>query len=332
MCTIGRNLFFLHIKILHIPFYVHPSPPATGAAAIVDQRRRIAKHGGRDIMKKALGIVGLFAAFTAMPAAAQSISLHGFADVSFKNDYVTPRGLAVTTEGDTVQALDGLVLDVPLDPKGVVTDVSFVGGTWTDWNPGYDSAHNKEGFNEFDWFVSANAKIYKDWKVGAQYGEFISPQQAFVTEKNFEFSLAFDDSPYMKEVNFQPYVKLFYAAAGGSTVVVGKAGGTFDVEVGASPNLDLHRYNVPLILSAPTWVTLGPSSFWGGGGNVGVFSTGLKATYPLPLPGAAGHWSIYGSYQYYDLINGRLVLAEDLLNGKADRNVNVFSVGLGLGF
>jgi hypothetical protein len=266
-------------------------------------------------------------------AAAQSASLHGFADVSFKNDYITPRGLAVTEQGQTIQALDGLVLDVPLDPKSIIPDVSFVAGTWSDWNPDYDPARNKESFNEFDWFIGGNAKIGQDFKAGVQYVEFISPQKAFVTEKNLEFSLYFDDSHYLKTITLQPYAKLFYAMSGGSTVVVGKAGGTFDVELGAVPTWDLHGSGVPIVLSAPTWVTVGPSDFWGGDGNTGVFSTGLKATLPLSaIPASAGHWSVYGSYQYYRLVNDRLILAESLLNGKSDRDLSLFSVGLSLGF
>ncbi len=266
-------------------------------------------------------------------AAAQSASLHGFADVSFKNDYITPRGLVVTSDGQTAQALDGLVLDLPQDPKGLITDVSLVGGTWTDWNPDFNPKRNKEAFNEFDWFVGASAKLDQNWTAGVQYVEFISPQQAFLTEHNVEFSLAYDDSGFMKPVSFKPYVKLFYAVSGGSTVVVGKAGGTFDVELGMAPSLDLHPYGAPIILSAPTWVTLGPQSFWGGGGDAGVFSTGVKATYPLTgVPASAGHWSVYGAYQYYNLVNDRLVTAEALLNGRSDRNLNLFSVGVSLGF
>src|SRR5205085_669633 len=159
--------------------------------------------------------------------------------VSYKNDYITPRGLHVTAAGSTVQALDGLVLDFPLDPKATFTDVSFVVGTWSDWNPNFDPARNKESFNEFDWFIGASTKIGKDWKFGAQYVEFISPQQAFKTERNIEFCLSFDDSAYLKTVNFQPYVKLFYAVSGDSTVVLGNHGGTFDVEIGAAPSIDL---------------------------------------------------------------------------------------------
>jgi hypothetical protein len=228
--------------------------------------------------------------------------------------------------------LEGLVIDVPLDPKSIIPDVSFVAGTWMDWNPGYDLTRNKEDFNEFDWFISANAKVGKDWKVGAQYVEFISPQKAFITEKNLEFSAAFDDSAYLKSFSLQPYAKLFYALNGDSTVVVGKRGGTYDIELGVSPSIDLHPYNVPLIVSAPTWVTVGPSSFWGGGGSVGVFATGLKASYPLPLAAGAGPWSLYADYHYYDLINNRLVLAEKLLNGRSDQGISLGTVGLSLGF
>jgi hypothetical protein len=278
------------------------------------------------------GIVGWFAALAIVPTAAAAQSLHGFADVSYKNDYITPRGLHVTAQGTTLQALDGMVLDFPLDPKGVFTDFSLAAGTWMDWNPGFDPARNKQGFNEFDWFVGGATKIGKDWKLGAQYGQFISPQQAFSTESNLEVSLGFDDSSYLKPVNFQPYVKLFYGLSGDSTVVLGKHGGTYDVEVGATPNIDLHPYNVPLILSAPTWITFGPSGFWGGGGNTGVFSTGVKVTYPLPLPPTAGHWSIYGNYQYYNLINTQLVKAQTILTGKTSRDNNLFVVGVGLGF
>ncbi len=281
-----------------------------------------------------LAVVGVLAALAGAPtmAAAQELSLHGFGDVSVKNDYVTPRGLPVTTAGETVQAVDGLVLDQPLDPKGFFTDVSFVAGTFMDWNPDYDHHRNSESFNEIDWFLGVNTRIGKDWRVGVQFVEFDSPQKAYVAEKNIEFSAAFDDSPYMPVVKFQPYVKLFYAVAGGSTVAVGKPGGTFDVEIGADPTFDLKRYDIPLILSAPSWVTVGPSDFWGGGGNGGVFSTGLRLTHPLPLPPSAGHWSIYGGYQFYHLINDRLVFAEYLLDGRTARNISLYMAGVSLGF
>lgn len=279
----------------------------------------------------AAGLCGALACVMATPVLAQA-SLHGFADLSVKNDYITPRGLRVTSKGGTIQFLNGLVIDVPQDPSATITDVSFVAGTWSDFNPGFKSP-NTQAMNEFDWFVSGNVKIGKSLSAGAQYVEFISAPGAFKTEKNIEFSLGFDDSSYMKPVAIHPYAKFFWAMTGDSTVVVGKRGHTFDVEIGAVPTFDLHPYNVPVVLTAPTWITVGPKSYWGGDDNVGVFTTGLKATYALPTPPAAGHWSVYAGYQYYNLVNDRLRLAESILNnGKTDRSLHLFQVGVGLGF
>jgi hypothetical protein len=50
------------------------------------------------------------------------------------------------------------------------------------------------------------------------------------------------------------------------------------VELDVVPTLDLRPYNVPATLTAPTWLSVGPSDFWGGGGNLGAFSTGITAT------------------------------------------------------
>ena len=279
-------------------------------------------------MWRALGLAGVVGALLAGPALAEDgdIGLHGFGDLSFKNDYITPRGLRVTSEGSTVQLLGGLVLDFPQNPSATITDVSVVVGSWVDFNPGYKKP-NTQVLNEYDWFVGVDAKFGSKWKAGVQYVEFISAPGAFKTEKNLEFSLSYADG--LEPVTINPYVKLFYAMDGDSTVVTGKRGDTYDVEIGASPSIKLD----PVILSAPTWVTVGPKGYWGGDQNAGVFSTGLKATLPLDLPNSAGHWSVYAGYQYYHLINDNLVLAQSLLNqGKHDRNLHLFQVGVGVGF
>ena len=46
------------------------------------------------------------------PPPPPGLDIHGFFDVSFKNDYITPRGLLVTNTGLTTQALMGLVFDL----------------------------------------------------------------------------------------------------------------------------------------------------------------------------------------------------------------------------
>jgi hypothetical protein len=167
---------------------------------------------------------------------------------------------------------------------------------------------------------------------------FISPQRAFHVEHNIEFSLAFDDSAYLKPLSIQPYVKIFYAVAGSSTVVTGSQGNTFDAEIGAIPKLDLHPFGVPVVLTAPSWFTVGPASYWGGTSNFGVVSTGLKATYPLTMiPAKFGHWYLDTGIQFYHELNSQLLLAQTFV-GTAQpgtnehRNFGIWSVGFGMGF
>jgi hypothetical protein len=278
-------------------------------------------------------------ATTAAPAPSEEVaSIHGFADLALKNFYATPRGLLVTDKGETLQLLDGVVLDLAQPPSNPITDLSFVLGTWTDFNPGYASV-NHNAVNEFDWFTGFSTLIGKEVKAGVQYVEFDSPQRAFHVEHNVETSLSFDDSAYLKPISIQPYVKLFFAAAGSSTVVTGRKGKTFDVEIGAVPKFDLHPYGVPVILTAPTWFTVGPKSYWGDdGGNFGVVSTGLKATYPLTfIPSSWGGWYADTGIQYYHIINSQLILAQTLIgtaqpDTNAHRNFGIWSVGFGMSF
>jgi hypothetical protein len=51
------------------------------------------------------------------PPAPSSLDIHGFFDLTFANDYITPRGLLVTNTGLTTQVLTGLVLDLYKNPQ-----------------------------------------------------------------------------------------------------------------------------------------------------------------------------------------------------------------------
>lgn len=257
-------------------------------------------------------------------------SLHGFGDVSVKNDYVTPRGLVVTTAGATVQVLNGLVF---VSPGGV----AITAGTWTDLNPGYSRADgNISTLNEFDFFVGVSATVADRLEAGVQYVQFISgqPSVAFHDERNIEFSLKYKDGGKDSPITLNPYAKLFWAFdSKSSTVVTGKAGGTFDVELGAVPTIAAGGATI----SAPTWVTVGPKSYWGLGsskdGNLGVVTTGLKVSAPLSFITGGNGVSIYAQAQYYHLINDNLVTAKAILNnGDHKRDHVVFGGGLSFGF
>jgi hypothetical protein len=273
--------------------------------------------------------------FTEQPS---SIDLHGFSDTSLKNDYITPRGLLVTNKGATIQSIDLLILDVFKNPNGIISDVSFVGGTFLDINPGFQ-APNTKAFNEIDYIGGISVKIGKSWTLSAQYLQFDSPQSAFFVERNAEFGVKYDDSDWNKVLPLNPYAKLFYTFKGQSSAVVTGHTATFDVEVGAVPAYDLAPHGVPIVLTAPTWITVGPSEFWGGASNFGVFSTGLVATVPLPgVPSVATfspHASVHFGVQYYRILNDRLLLAQTLVGTgvfSTHSNVVVPSVGVTVSF
>jgi hypothetical protein len=278
----------------------------------------------------AISALLLSACSTVALADAPAWSLHGFGDVSVKNDYVTPRGLVVTTAGVTSQVLAGLVFVAP-------NGIAIHAGTWTDLNPGYSHKDgNITAVNEFDYFVGIDGDVMKNVNVGVEYSQFISGQKsvAFHDERNIEFSVKYKDGAPDKAYSFNPYAKLFWAFnSKSSTVVTGKAGGTFDVEIGAVPT-----YKLPgLTLAAPTWITVGPKTYWGKGattdGNLGVFSTGLKASTPLTFLKGGASASVYAFGQYFHLINDNLVTAKKILNsGASKRDQLVFGVGMGFGF
>src|SRR5712691_6974661 len=179
-----------------------------------------------------LGMAASYAAdisVNAPPAAAPVESdVHGFFDISFKNDYITPRGLLVTNTGLTTQILSGLALDLYKDKNGWVNSVTAYAGFWNDlWS---EQDHPLVGsWNEFDWFAGVKIGFAKYFKAGVEYVVFLSPPGNFRQERNLEISLAFDDGALTGwPISINPYVKLFYAISGSSTVVVGKQGDTYD--------------------------------------------------------------------------------------------------------
>lgn len=296
------------------------------------------------------------------------LDIHGFVDVTFLNDYITPRGLLVTNTGLTTQILSGLSLDLYKDKAGWLNDISVVGGVWNDlWSDQHDKAVGP--WNEFDWFVGVNFVFAKDWTFGVQYIDFVPPAADLATsfpatEHNMEFSLDYDDTGWGWPIALHPYVKLFYAISGPSTVVLGDKGDTFDVELGIVPTLDTQKFTgIPLVLTAPTWITVGPTSYWNRNdgttnacgalssspcalSNAGVFTTGLNGKLALDavVPKRLGKWYVKAGARYYYIINDALLAAQEFTGSaggasgvigtypNAHRDIGLIYAGLGFDF
>jgi hypothetical protein len=302
------------------------------------------------------------------PAPPPPLDIHGFFDVTFANDYMTPRGLLVTNTGLTTQIVNGLTFSLYKDQNTWINSFSVTAGTFNDlWSKqnsvtGLASATTPGQFdavgswNEFDWWVSADWTVARYWKIGVTYITFLSPPGNFRQERNVEPYIRFDDGALTGwAFTFNPYVKLFYAISGGSTVVTGNFGNTYDVEIGMVPTLDLKKItSTPLTIAAPTWVTVGPTSYWNRGvtgcgptttfepcslSNAGVFTTGLalKETLDWLIPTRWGTWYAKGGFQYYHIINDSLLLAQTFTGTAssfptAHREVWVGYTGLGFTF
>ena len=276
------------------------------------------------------------------------LDVHGFFDLTFSNDYMTPRGLLVTRTGLTTQALMGLSLDVYKNQGAFLSSISVDFGTWNDLWSKQDSP-SVGSWNEMDWWVGANAKFANYWTFGVHYWEFLPPAHGLPTtfpstERNVEFALSYNDSWTGWAVTFNPYAKLWYHTSGPSNVVLGEHNDIYDVEIGMVPTIDLRKYwGLPVTLTAPTWVTVGPTGFWNRNdgtttftsagvptnvcgalsnqpcalSNGGVFATGLTGRTPLDawIPKRLGNWYVKYGFQYYHIINDALLAAQQFTAG-----------------
>jgi hypothetical protein len=333
------------------------SAVALSAAALLSWGASISAASAADLMP-----------LKAPPPPPAESDVHGFADLTFLNDYITPRGLLVHNNGLATQVLTGLVLDVYKSKTGFINDFSVSGGAWADfWSNQHDI--HVGSFNEFDWFVGGTVTFMQNWKFGIQYIEFIPPASDLPTsfpstERNIEFSLSYDDTSWGWPVPIHPYVKLFYEAQGPSTVVLGQTGNIYDVEIGIVPTIDAKKATGwPLVVTFPTWFTVGPTNYWNKNdgttnvcgaastspcslSNFGVFTTGIEGKLAIDniVPKRLGNWYVKAGARYYHVINDALLAAQEFTsaatgistaNGvfsQTHRDVGLIYAGLGFGF
>ena len=162
--------------------------------------------------------------------------------------------------------------------------------------------------------------------------------------------IALNDSFTGWPITFNPYVTWYYEFKGNNVnqmpACFSCANDNGDFTIGMTPTVSGKLWGMPwLTVKAPTYVTVGPSSFWtnptccgvASSGGVGVFTTGLTFVAGLTwIPSNLGSWYAKAGFQYYDVINNALVASNVVSIGTtanwATKDIIVGFAGIGVGF
>jgi hypothetical protein len=318
------------------------------------------KQGAALLVGAAMGLGVVGASAADMPVKAPPpvtpfvLDVHGFVDVTFANTRVTGGGLYLYPNGTLSQAQTGLSLDVYKSPTGFINSFSVFAGIWNEaWSSPPDGVRK---WQEMDWWAGFSVGFAQHWKLSVQYLEFVFPS-GLQTAQNYVFTLGYDDSHWGLPFTINPYVTLFYNYKSSSTVVYGKRGETYRVEIGVVPTLNLQRTaNIPLTITVPTSVTVGPSEFWNRNdgttnvcgptdslpcelSNLAFVTTGLQGKYLLSefIPRRLGTWYVKAGVQYYHIFNDALLAAQVAVGSSpsysaAKRDITLVNGGFGFTF
>jgi len=296
----------------------------------------------------------------------------GFAEFDYASFDINPQGLALIPHStETFQA--GLNLTLYKDKTGFINNFTVGAVAITDWSNSFDGywAGGEPSSNGslFDivLLLTQSVTFGQYWTLSNTYANVYSQDVGPVTSVHFagfpflnfdEIRLSLNDSFTGWPITFNPYVAFYYEFTGG---LAGADPACFtcqnnagDFFIGITPTLGLEKYwGIPVTLKAPTYVTVGSSSFWAGpngmiptpalgltgasSGGVGIFTTGLTAVIPLKfmLP-QYGAWYVKGGFQWYDIINTALqsqnAFSTGCLSDGCTKNIIVGFAGIGVAF
>jgi hypothetical protein len=325
-------------------------------------------------------------------AAPPPLDIHGFFEVLWGSSLINPHGQLLGTKGEwsavaglnwTVYKGGGWINSVTF---GGLVFADFVNSPEQGvWGTLFGPEQYGDLF-DFGGAVTASATFWQYWTLRDQFTMVINAHTAGVgsTLANGQCSpalgnpgcavpplpanelrLTFSDSFTHWWITFNPYVSWFFqfnnfneAAAGGfgnATQGCFSCGpNQSEFFIGMDPTVSMAQWwGVPLTFKAPTYVTVGPASFWQNGfgnpagsvhpgfgtignhGDIGIFTTGLTAIYSLKnwIPANYGGWYVRGGFQYYNIINENLRISNDEMIGHpTSPNIWVGFVGLGVTF
>jgi hypothetical protein len=291
------------------------------------------------------------AAATPTVGASVPLDVHGYLEFQFASNRITPGGLRIYPDRGYLYHIDiGLSIDLYKNPTGFINKFQVYGGIWNEfWS---SPPEGGQQWQERDWWVGFTVGFAQHWSFSFSHVQFKLPGGP--TAYNYAFSLGYDDSHLGYWLTFNPFINVFYNAAGFTNIPTGT--NTYRVEIGVKPSFSLQKgWDIPLTVTFPTWVTVAPDSYYNRNdgttdlcgttgtmpcslSNLGMVSTGLQLRYALTqVPKRLGNWYVRGGVQYYHLFNDALLASQVILGAAnnyddAERDAFVWTGAVGFTF
>lgn len=167
-------------------------------------------------------------------------------------------------------------------------------GTWNSFGP---NGGTRTGALIEDWYESdlyAGFTLTHDkLSLTTSYTFLTSPSDAFQSVQELGFTLALDDSDWLKSWAIKPYATLVFEIGANGSDGADLDNGTY-LEIGIAPGFMLEVDNTPITITFPASIGLSLSDYYqDAGGNdttLGFAQIGMKVAMPLGAPGLVGHY------------------------------------------
>lgn len=169
-------------------------------------------------------------------------------------------------------------------------------GTWNSFGPngGMQTGGLIEDWYESDLYAGFTLTHGK-FSLTTSYTFLTSPSNAFQEVQELGFTLALDDSEWMKEFALKPYATLVFETGSNGSDGPDLDNGTY-FELGIAPGFSFDVDKTPITLTFPASVGLSLSDYYQDAGGdddtFGFAQVGAKASIPLGEPGRFGAWTL----------------------------------------
>lgn len=212
--------------------------------------------------------------------------------LDFTNAYFY-RGIRQQDEGLIVQPAARLTARL-VDHDDFTLD-SFI-GTWNSFGPngGTQSGSLVEDWYESDLYAGL-ALTHGSLSLVTSYTFLTSPSDAFQTVQELGFTLALDDSEWLKAWALKPYALLAIEAGANGSDGPDLDDGIY-LELGIAPGFSFDVGRTPITLTFPASVSFSLSDYYqdasGTDDSFGFAQIGARASIPLGTPGRFGAWTL----------------------------------------